>query len=48
MKVGEPIVTDGIPIYSAAIEEPHSFTVQSPQAQLPEIIASTLLSFSAF
>ena len=41
VKPGPAIVTDGIPIYSAAMLEPVSLGVQSPHPPLPLITAST-------
>ena len=41
-------MTDGMPRYSAAMQEPVSFGVQSPQPPLPEMTAWMPYSFSFF
>ena len=46
MKVGAPTVTVGMPMYSAAIEEPVSLVVHRPQPQFPLITASISSSLS--
>jgi hypothetical protein len=41
-------MTDGMPRYSAAMQDPVSFGVQSPQPPLPEMTAWMPYSFSFF
>ena len=45
-KPGPAMITDGIPRYSAAMQEPVSLGVQRPQPPLPEMTASTPISLS--